>query len=88
MPNDSDIDDDPYDLDDSELRDASGKQWNVEKDRWEVNGEPISYRVTWKETDEPGEFERIFTDVDQTYDFYQSKLKGRGSYGAAYEHLD
>ena len=85
---DNELSDTRNDDDETGFRDASGKRWNAEKDRWEIDGEPISYRVSWKNIDEPGEFERIFTDVDQAYDFYQSKRKSYGSYGATYEHLD
>lgn len=73
---------------DEDNEDVTGKSWNKETGRWEVDGQPISYRVTWRNFDDSEEHEQIFNDVDQAYDFYQSKRKGRESYGATYEHLD
>ncbi len=63
------------------------KNWNAEKDRWEIDGVPIHYRVTWKSIDDGEEHTREFTDVDQGYDFYQQKQRSRHSYGATWEHL-
>lgn len=49
----------------------------------------LNYRVTWKtfNFDGPdGEHERIFTDRDQAWSFYEDAQKGK-SYGATWEHI-
>jgi hypothetical protein len=63
------------------------KNWNAERQIWEVDGVPCTYRVTWKSVDGGEEHTREFTDVDQGYDFYLGLQKSAQSYGATWEHL-
>ncbi|MDQ7903527.1 hypothetical protein RB614_03240 [Phytohabitans sp. ZYX-F-186] len=46
------------------------KQWNAATGRWEIDGVPIAYRVTWKVVDTGEEHTREFNDVDQGYEFH------------------
>ncbi|MEX5236011.1 hypothetical protein [Kocuria arenosa] len=63
------------------------KLWNKATGKWEIDGTPISYRVTWKSIDDGAEHTREFTDIDQGYDFYQDMLKSAKTYGATWDHL-
>lgn len=45
----------------------SEKKWNAEAGNWEVDGIPVSYRVSWRNIDRGDEHTKDFTDVDQGY---------------------
>lgn len=48
----------------------------------------VNYRVTWKNFGEGGEVhERILTDRDQAWDFYQDKQRSSRSYAATWDHV-
>lgn len=65
----------------------SEKKWNKEKGNWEVDGTPVTYRVTWRSVDGGGEHhEREFSNIDHGYDFYQDMLKYAGAYAVTWEH--
>lgn len=63
------------------------KAWNAAAGRWEVDGVPIGYRVTWRNIDDGSEHSREFADVDQGFDFYQAKQRSANAYDATWEHL-
>ena len=64
-----------------------GKMWNKNNNNWEVDGEPCTYRVTWKEFGSDEVFERIFDDVDQGYDYYEMKRKSIKCHSVTWDHL-
>ena len=48
----------------------------------------LNYRVTWKSVDGGNEtHERVFTNMDHGWDFYQDMQKSPGAYGATWEHI-
>jgi len=64
------------------------KQWNAARNTWEIDGVPVTYRVTWKSVDEGGaEHAEEFTNIDHGYDLYLSMKKSAHAYGATWEHL-
>ena len=64
------------------------RTWNADKNNWEVDDEPVTYRVTWKNVDDSDEHVKDFTNIDHGYDFYQDLQKSADSYGATWEHVD
>lgn len=64
-----------------------GKEWNVEKGIWEIDGTPVIYRVTWKVIDSGEERTRDFTDIDQGHEFYQDQQKSPYAYRVTWEHI-
>ena len=65
----------------------SEKKWNAAAGRWEIDGVPITYRVTWKVVDTGAVHTSEFKDVDQGYDFYQQMKRTAGAYGATWDHI-
>ena len=63
------------------------KKWNAATGRWEIDGVPITYRVTWKAVDTGEEHTREFNDVDQGHEFYQDMKRTAGVYGATWDHI-
>lgn len=63
------------------------KAWNAAAGRWEIDGVPVTYRVTWKSMDSGEEHSREFNDVDQGYSYYEMKQRDANSYGATWEHV-
>lgn len=63
----------------------SGKRWNGSN--WEVDGEQVTYRVTWRSSDDDSTHQREFTDIDQGYSFYEMVQKDARSHGARWEHV-
>jgi hypothetical protein len=64
------------------------KEWNAEKGNWEIDGIPVTYRVTWRSVDSGGEqHTRDFSDVDQGYSFYQDMQKSGGAYDVTWAHV-
>lgn len=63
------------------------KKWNAASGRWEIDGVPIRYRVTWREFDSGEEHAREFDDVDQGYEFYRLMQRDANSYRATWEHI-
>lgn len=48
----------------------------------------LNYRITWQATNEAGAFhERVFTDRDQGWDFYQDMQRGAGAYNVTWDHV-
>ena len=64
------------------------KKWNAEKGVWEIDGTPVTYRVTWTSDDPGGEqHTREFSDVDQGYSFYEDTKKSANAYSVTWEHV-
>jgi hypothetical protein len=55
--------------------------------RWEIDGVPITYKVTWTDIDTGEQQEREFTDIDQGYSFYEWCKKSRLCSGATWDHV-
>lgn len=48
----------------------------------------LNYRVTWRSVDEDGQtHERLFTNRDQGWDFYQDMQSSPRAYSATWEHI-
>lgn len=48
----------------------------------------LHYRVTWHSVDEAGmAYERIFTERDQVWDFYQDMQGSARAYSVTWEHV-
>lgn len=48
----------------------------------------LNYRVAWRSVAESGAtHERIFTNRDHGWDFYQDMQKGAGAYNVTWEHI-
>jgi hypothetical protein len=65
----------------------SKKEWNTASGNWEIDGIPVTYRVSWKSMDDGEQHTREFTDVDQGYDFYEDMQKSAHSYAVTWEHI-
>lgn len=65
----------------------NNKRWNPEKGNWEIDGNSVIYRVSWKSIDDGDEHARDFTDVDQGYSFYESMQKTAGAIHVTWEHV-
>lgn len=63
------------------------KKWNATTGRWEIDGVPITYRVTWKSIDTGEEHVRDFNDIDQGYDFYQLMQRDAYSIKVTWDHV-
>ena len=55
--------------------------------RWEVDGKPVTYRVTWESYDDSDDHVREFTDIDNGYDFYEYMRKGARGYKVTWESV-
>jgi hypothetical protein len=65
----------------------SKREWN--KGNWEVDGEPVTYRVTYRSVDDGGtEHVEEFTNIDHGHDFFLSVKNSAGAYDATWEHVD
>ena len=65
----------------------SEKLWNDKSKNWEIDGEPVTYRVTWISTSDRSEQLREFADVDQGYSFYLDLKKGSGAHAVTWGHM-
>lgn len=67
----------------------SEKAWNAITGQWEINGVPITYRVTWKDYDDAGRetHEREFDDVDQGYSFYEDMRRSADVFAVTWDHI-
>ena len=63
------------------------KQWNEVARNWEIDGIPVTYRVSWKQTSDGSEHSREFLDLDQGYSFFQDMKKGAGAYAVMWDHV-
>ncbi|QJU54528.1 hypothetical protein SCB71_15480 [Herbiconiux sp. KACC 21604] len=62
------------------------KKWN--NGVWEIDGVPITYRVTWKTYESPDEvFSEEFSDVDNGYDFYEMKKRSADNFAVTWDHI-
>lgn len=55
---------------------------------WEVDGKPVTYRVTWQSYDDGETHVKDFADVDDGYEYYQWRSKGARGYNVTWEHID
>jgi len=62
------------------------KIFNKKTGNWEINGEPVTYKVTWKNTDDGKQYVEEFTSIDHGYDFYKSRQKCAFSINVTWEH--
>jgi hypothetical protein len=67
----------------------SEKQWNAATGKWEIDGVPITYRVTWKHVDTGKDHVHVreFDDVDQGYDFYHDVQRDAYCYKVTWDHV-
>lgn len=66
----------------------SEKAWNASTGEWEIDGVPITYRVTWKTFEPAGaERSREFSDIDQGHSFYEMMRRDSNSFDATWEHV-
>lgn len=63
------------------------KLWNKDDQVWNVDGEPISYRVSWTSSTDQQDRTRDFDDIDNGYDFYQDCLKDAGCLNVTWAHV-
>lgn len=59
------------DCDDEPAYPENAKYWNKEQERWEMNGEPYTYRVTYIDVRDGEKHVRDFTDIDNGYEVYE-----------------
>lgn len=66
----------------------SEKAWNADAGRWEIDGVPVTYRVSWTSVDPAREqHTKEFTDVDQGYSFYEQMQRTAGTYAVTWDHV-
>lgn len=46
------------------------REWNYKSGTWEVDGEPLTYRVSWK-TGHGEHHSRDFASIDEGWEYYQ-----------------
>ncbi|MGW5097806.1 hypothetical protein ACWEQ1_26050 [Streptomyces nodosus] len=63
------------------------KKMNPVTRRWEIDGVPITYRVTWKNINTGEEHAEDFNDVDQGYDFYQMMQRDAYAIKVTWDHV-
>jgi hypothetical protein len=67
--------------------DQGGKRWNHLRGNWEIDGEPVSYRVSWTDIDSGVRHVKEYADIDQGYTAYEQMLKTAGALGVKWEHV-
>lgn len=63
------------------------KKLNKKTNKWEIDGVPITYKVSWKDIDDGLDYSMEFSDVDQGYDYYQQKLKNASCIKVTWQHI-
>lgn len=52
-----------------------------------VDDPNLNYQVTWKSVNDGETHERVFSDRDEGWDFYEDKQNSADSYKATWEHI-
>lgn len=65
----------------------SEKKMNPVTREWEIDGVPITYRVTWKSPDTGEDHSKDFVDVDNGYDFYQQMQRSVKASSVTWDHV-
>lgn len=65
----------------------SEKQMNQQTGKWEVDGVPVTYQVTWNDVDTGEKLSREFDDIDQGYEYYGDKQRSPRAVGVTWQHL-
>lgn len=66
----------------------SDKVWNADAANWEIDGVPVTYRVSWTVMDSGGERRtEETTNVDQGYGFYEDMKRSANAYKVTWGHI-
>lgn len=63
------------------------KYWNREKQRWEKDGKPYTFRVGWTDARDGERHEEEYDDIDQGYDEYEYKSKQWFTKDVTWDHI-